>query len=269
MALGVLVTGASGLLGTWLVRTAHPDIEITAVVHRTPVEGLATAHLDLRRAAAVRDVIARVHPAVVVHAAYDKDRASIVAATEHLVDAAALVDARLVHVSSDTVFGGDGTCRDETSPTDPTSDYGRWKAEAESAVLDADGAVVRTSLLVSCDPDDHGLRRIRAGAAGCEGGQPSGWYRDEYRQPAWASEVAAAIWRLVTLEPEARRGVWHLPGPERLSRYELARRQLGHAGLPASSITPVDRPVSSDRPADIVLGDDRARGEIGWAPAPI
>lgn len=262
----VLVTGASGLLGTWLLRTAPADVEVVATTHSTPVHGVPTTQVDLRDAAAVRAAVRSVRPAVVLHAAYARDEASIVDATRHLVGAAGSVGAGFVHVSSDTVFAGDGRPRAEDDPTDPTSDYGRWKAAVEHPVLDTDGAVVRASLLVSTAPDDHGLRRLRAGAAE---GAPTTWYRDEFRQPAWASEVAEALWRLLDLAPDARGGCWHLPGPERLSRLELATRLASRAGLAPSTIEPGVLPPGSDRPADIVLTDDRARRGLAWDPTPI
>lgn len=262
----ILVTGASGLLGTWLLRTAPDDVEVVATTHSTPVHGVPTTPVDLRDAAAVHETITRVRPTVVVHTAYAKHPASIVDATRHLVDAAGAVGAEFVHLSSDTVFAGDGRPRDEAEPTDPNSDYGRWKAAAERPVLDAGGAVVRASLLVSTEPDDHGLRRIRSGV---DEGVATTWFDDEFRQPAWAADVAAALWRMLALTAVERSGCWHLPGPERLSRFELASRMVAHAGLEASTIESGSLPPGSDRPADIALTDDRARRELGWRPRPI
>ncbi|MAT06129.1 MAG: hypothetical protein CL424_13905 [Acidimicrobiaceae bacterium] len=262
----VLITGASGLLGTWLLRTAPPVHDIVAASHRTPLAGVETSRVDLRDEAAVRVAVSRIEPTVIVHAAYDKNPESIVTATKHVVDAAVDVGAAVVHVSSDTVFSGDGRRRDESSPIDASSDYGRWKAAAEQPVLDSGGAVVRASLLVSVDPDDHGLRRLRAGRSDRS---PSIWFCDEFRQPAWTSEVAEALWRLVDLSGDDRAGCWHLPGPERMSRLELATRLADRAGLPASAVAAGHRPPDTDRPADIVLGDARARRVIGWRPSPI
>jgi dTDP-4-dehydrorhamnose reductase len=126
--------------------------------------------------------------------------------------------------------------------------------------------VVRLPLLVSIEPDDPAVAKMRAAASA---GATTAWYSDEYRRPAYASEVAAALWRIVALPTSDRSGVWHLAGPERLSRYELATRVAGVLGLPRDSVGAESRPEESDRPRDIVFTDGRARGVIGWNPSRI
>jgi dTDP-4-dehydrorhamnose reductase len=64
-------------------------------------------------------------------------------------------------------------------------------------------------------------------------------------------------------------GTWHLPGPERLSRSEIAHRVVAALGLPGDSIAAEPTPPGAERPRDLHLRDDRARREIGWSPTPI
>ncbi|HSJ91224.1 MAG TPA: sugar nucleotide-binding protein [Ilumatobacter sp.] len=263
----VLVTGAAGLLGHWLLATAPDRASVVALVHRRPVDAVATVRGDLRDAAGVTDAVASIAPRLVVHAAYEMDRASVVDATLHLVAAARAADAPVVFVSSDTVFRGDGIDRCEDDPPDPTFEYGRWKADAERIVVEGcrNGAVVRLPLLVSIDPDDHSLLRIRVGVAA---GHATGWYTDEIRRPVRAGDAADGIWRIAQLADDERAGCWHLVGPERLSRHDIARRMVERLELPESAIEPALRP-DGDRPADLALTDARARGVIGWDPEPI
>lgn len=260
----VLVTGASGLLGTWLLRTAPQGAHVTAAVHTSVVDWPDTATADLRVPDEAARLVARARPDVVVHAAYRKDRASIVDATANLVAPAAERGVRVVHLSTESVFRGDGRVRAETEAPDPVWDYGRWKAEAERVVLDGvpHGAVVRLPLLVSLDPPDGVVRSIRGAVA--EGGT-MGWYRGERRPPAYASDVAGALWRLLRLRPPAAAGVWHLPGPERLSRAELGARTARALGVPDPGVE-VAAPPADQRPRDLALGDDRARTVLGWQP---
>jgi dTDP-4-dehydrorhamnose reductase len=264
----VLVTGAAGLLGGWLLRTAPEPDSVVALTHRRPVEGFATVRADLRDAVRVSVAFEKAAPRLVVHAAYATDHESIVDATRNVVAAANSVDARVVFVSSDAVFAGDGHERDESSRPDAMWDYGRWKAAAEEIVRDdgVRGVVVRLPLLVSSDPDDHVVRQIRGAHAA---GRPSRWYVDEMRRPVRASEVAAAIWRIVGLNDDERSGCWHLAGAERLSRYDIAARMIGRLGLPAASIEPASQPPDSTRPRDIAFSDARARTAIDWRPSPI
>jgi len=261
----VLLTGAAGLIGTWLRRTAPPGIEICSVVHRRELPRTRSYRCDLRDASAVVRMVEEVAPTVVLHAAYAMDEGSIVDCTRNVVEAAARTGSCVVHTSTDVVFSGDGSRRDEASPPDPIADYGRWKAEAERIVQRApvSGAVVRLPLVVSVDPPDQGLQRMRTGAAT---GEPSTWFTDEVRQPALASDLAAALWRIIALGPAERSGVWQLPGPESLTRHQLAQRTATALGIDAGAIRAATTPEGMVRPRHIDLGADRAIREIGWAP---
>jgi dTDP-4-dehydrorhamnose reductase len=204
----------------------------------------------------------------VIHTAYAKDEGSIVTATRNVVDAASVVGADIMHISTDVVFSGDGVPRDEDTHPDPVMEYGRWKAVAEEIVggTSAGSTIVRLPLIVSLDPDDHVTARIRAGASS---GNTTTWFDDEVRQPAAASELAEGLWRIAALGRPDRAGVWHLPGPEQLSRYEIAQRVVARLGLDPHSIAPEHSPPSADRPRHVVLGDDRAKRSIDWSPSPI
>jgi dTDP-4-dehydrorhamnose reductase len=263
-----LHTGAAGLLGHWVLQSAPPRGDVVALVHRRAVTGVASVTADLREPTEVAAAVAAVEPTLVIHAAYAKDRESIVDATRHVVDSAKAVGAEVLFISTDAVFLGDGLARDEQAAPDATWDYGRWKAAAESIVLDGsqESAIVRLPLLVSIDPDDHVVREIRATAA--TGGRTR-WFNDEMRRPALASDVAAAIWRIAALPADERRGCWHLAGAERLSRFEIACRMVDRLGLPGSTIEPAAQPDNSDRARDIAFTDARARASIGWDPSPI
>lgn len=228
----------------------------------------ASVTADLRDPRAVRAAFADVRPSLVIHAAMAVDAASIVAATTNVVAGAALAGAGVVHVSTDAVFSGDGRPRDETARPDPIWDYGRWKAEAEQeAMRGSEGsAVVRLPLVVSLDPEDRAVERIRGGALQ---GQPTEWFHDEIRQPAMASDIAEGLWRIAFLPTDQRSGIWQLPGPESLSRYEIACRVSAALALDPRSVVPTPAPADGSRPRRLDMGSDRAREEIGWQPTRI
>jgi dTDP-4-dehydrorhamnose reductase len=204
----------------------------------------------------------------VIHAAFALDEASIVAATANLVEAASVTGTDVLYLSTDAVFSGDGQPREESAPPDPIWDYGRWKATAEDLVSSraASSAIVRLPLVVSLDPADRAVERIRRGAAR---GEPTAWFDDELRQPAMAPDIASALWRIASLAPDERAGPWQLPGSETLSRFEIAQRVVRALALDPGAIVAEHAPADASRPRHLHLRDDRARAQIDWDPIPI
>jgi dTDP-4-dehydrorhamnose reductase len=155
--------------------------------------------------------------------------------------AAARVNARLVHVSTDVVFSGRlHRPYRETDRLDPITDYGRAKADAERAVADLApaAAIVRTSLLL---PGPY----VRA-ARDAE----YDFYDDEIRCPAAVEDVASALIEVAHLPVV---GPLHVAGADAVSRYELAR--LINPDAPRATGA-----AAAGRPADCRLDISLARG---------
>ncbi|MDQ3484010.1 MAG: sugar nucleotide-binding protein [Actinomycetota bacterium] len=244
------------------------DVKLVPWTHRRAVLGPTPVTADLRDAQAVAAAFASTSPSLVIHSAVALDVASIVDATRNVVNGASHAGAEVVYISTDAVFSGDGRPVDESARPDPIWEYGRWKAEAEELVLrgQAGSAVVRLPLVVSLSPPDRTVERIRQGAVEF---LPTHWFHDETRQPAMAVDVAQAIWRIALLDSRDRSGTWHLPGPERLSRYEIAQRVAAALRLDAGSIVSAKTPPDAVRPPHIDMLGERARSQIGWTPARI
>lgn len=256
----VLLTGASGLVGTWMRRAVPHGVDLVCVRHRAEVTWPRVVDLDIRDDRAVADVVESVAPDVVVHLAYAVDEPSIVGGTRAL----ASTGAPLILASTDAVFRGDGTVRAESDRPDPVWDYGRWKAAAEQVVLkNSDSAVVRLPLMASLDPPDATTTAIRAATAE---GRRLGWYRGETRMPAWSEDVAHGLWSLTNVGDLG--GVWHLSGPSAMTRTQIGTAIATHLGVPDPGDV-VEPPPFDERPHDLRLSDQRARVAIGWDPRPI
>lgn len=125
---------------------------------------------------------------------------------------------RLVYVSSDHVFGGDGVY-DENSAPCPISVYGRTRVEAEEMVLQRPGSlVIRVGLAIGPSPTgrtghwDWLRYRIRNNL-------PVTIVSDEYRSVVWADDLAL---RVMELAQSAEFGVRHIAATRAISRIELA-----------------------------------------------
>ena len=218
-------------------------------------------HLDLAAPSAVREVVERERPSAVFYCAYDKSNPAItVDAAVAAARAAVAGGARFVLFSSDMVFDGQTGGYSEQSPSSPISPYGRMKAEAEALVRaeHAGALVIRTSLLVG----ESGIT-LRP-TYECESlvrGQSVTLYRDEWRSPTHVDDVARASWELCSLEVS---GVFHVAGPERLTRVELGRIVCDLFHFDPALIREADRPAS--RPRDTSLDSRRAASLLGWGP---
>jgi len=245
----MFITGASGLLGRHLQRSpAMTNWEVIAP---------GSHSLDIRRREPVIDMITDWKPAAIVHLAYRKgDRRSIVDGSRNVAEAAARCGARLVHLSTDVVFGGRQAAYTEADPTFAVTDYGVMKAEAERVVLDAcpTALVLRTSLMYATDflaPIQLDVERALRGEANTT------FFTDEYRCPAHAADVAEAVARLASMPQLV--GPLHFAGPEAVSRADFARAVAQWLGLnPARLRTGTIADSGLQRPARIVLDSSRA-----------
>lgn len=265
----VLITGGAGLVATHLVRARPAGVEVTITWRSRAPSGDAEARrVELTDAVDVQRLFEQVRPDVVVHTAYARDRRSdTVDSSLTVAQACSRSGAAMVHLSSDAVFDGTAAPYVESDPMAPVNDYGRDKADAERAVLGAlpDACITRTSLVVGHDPLDPVsaslLQAVRSGAA------PT-LFTDEIRSPILAEDLAGALWALVGMDRTLRAGVWHLPGPESISRWQLGQRVLRRVGLGTAEVRPgsvLEHP--EPRPVDLTMHTERVRP--GTAPGPV
>jgi dTDP-4-dehydrorhamnose reductase len=254
----VLVTGATGLLGGWVVDELCRSGDNAVACGGPKRAGDAVVALDLDDPAGVDALFARVRPDAVIHGAAlsavadcaaDPARARRinVDGTAQLAQAARRVGATLVHVSTDMVFDGERAPYDEGAPVGPLSVYGATKVEAEKAALEHGGVVVRVSLLFG--PTKTGRRGF---FEQMRGGGSLRLFDDEWRTPL---SLRAAAEGLVAIARADVRGTLHLGGPERLSRYEMGTRLAPVLGADVV-LTRASRTAASGaepRPRDLSL----------------
>ena len=222
----MLVTGASGFLGRHLVRgPVGAEWEIIAP---------PSSAMDITDRAQVIDTITGRKPDVVVHLAYQKDRRTIVEGSRHVAEACAAARRRLIHMSTDIVFGGRPAPYVESDLPDPIIEYGRDKRDAELAVaaIDPATAIIRTSLLYGSDTPSAFQNDLASALR--TGRSNMTFFTDEFRSPVHVADVAQAI-GIVAAQRDVG-GVLHVAGPERVSRLDYALALARHAGFPNAGL---------------------------------
>ena len=273
----ILVTGASGLLGSNLARDYAVDHEVNGVYlsRRLVLPGVKMIRADLSDPELVELVLGKVQPEIVVHcaAAADVDRCESdpdwawrlnrdMAAD--VAGEAADLGAKLVHISTDAVFDGDKAGYDEDSSPRPVNVYGESKLAGERAVLDAnpEALVIRTNLFGMPVADDgRGLLAWFLGRL--EQGQPTPGFVDVRFSPQSVHHLGEWIIDLVEL---GHSGVIHLGGGTCLSKFQFGREVAEEFGFDSAlvrraSLTEADLPAP--RPKNLCLDSSRAARLLG------
>jgi dTDP-4-dehydrorhamnose reductase len=214
----VWITGARGLIGTQLVEAAPAQWNIRA---------LTFEQLDLTDFASVESEFQKRAPQFVIHcAAISKTpecqgnpaHARLVNVESTRVLAELAHDIPFFFFSTDLVFDGAKGNYVEGDATNPRSIYADTKVAAEEFVLrNPKHTVVRTSLNGGISPNrDRGFNEELRSA--WVAGKTLNLFTDEYRCPIAAKVTARAVWDLVGCRA---RGIFHVAGSEKLSRFEI------------------------------------------------
>jgi len=276
----ILVTGASGLLGLNLaLEAARLGHTVCGTVHRNAVntEAFTVLECDLLAPGAVERLIAETRPDWVIHCAalalLDVCEAQPELARElnselpeKLAHHVARGGARLVHISTDSVFDGQrGGYREEDAPN-PLSVYARTKLEGEQRVAAADpGALIARVNLFGWS-----LRGARSLSEfffyNLQAGRPVKGFTDVFFCPLHTTHLARLL--LEMLE-RGLSGLYHATGPDCLSKYEFGVRLARRFGLDESLIAPVsvaDGGLKAARSPNLTLRIDKLVRDLGHAP---
>lgn len=271
-----LVTGASGQLGGHLLRkiSTRDGASILALAGKSDVADVKGhgAHIAVRRIAlaeldALRAAVLEFQPHYVIHTAAMTSVADAYArpqeaellntqATLALAEATAARGGRFLFTSTDMVFDGDGAPYAEGDAPTPPSVYGRTKVAAEAAIRPlARTLSVRVPLMFGL-PATGRPSTFAGQLAALRSATPVKLFTDEFRTPLWNQDAADALVRLALSELT---GLIHVPGPERLSRYEMIARVAQAIGAGSAALEPISRlsiPGAEKRPADLSLRGD-------------
>jgi dTDP-4-dehydrorhamnose reductase len=183
-----------------------------------------------------------------------------------VIDEARALGITPVFISSDAVFDGSRPYWSEDDEPSPILTYGRQKVEVERHLLSLPlpWIIVRLPKLISPEPNARCfVTGWVAGLARCERILCA---TDQYFTPAAAPDAARAIAQLVHA---GAHGLYHLGGPERLSRRALLEAVLGEYRRFTEPVAQIvecslrDIPVLEPRPLDTSLRSDRLKADLG------
>ncbi len=222
----LLITGGSSYLGQHLVPLALKKFDITYTYFTNdPLQLPQGVQVDLRDETAVCLLAQQIQPDVILHLAGSNRGADmenvIRLGAQAIVTAASQQQARLIHLSTDSIFKGDAAPYAEDASPSPVNAYGRAKADAETIVQEyPDHVIVRTSLI-------YGLQRMDQGtiwmAQALANGKPVTLFTNQIRNPVWVDSLCQACLELCT---HTFTGIINVAGQQVMTRAEFALKML-------------------------------------------
>jgi dTDP-4-dehydrorhamnose reductase len=183
----------------------------------------------------------------------------------NLVDALAKVNGKLIHISTDYVFDGNGFLPyQESDMTNPICVYGKTKRNGELAVInsDIDGIVIRTSWLYSAYGTNFvkTMRRL-----GKERNELNVIY-DQIGTPTNASDLAKVCLEVLSYRKQlnTKGNVYHYSNEGVASWYDFAKAIMDLDGI-SCKVKPIetkDYPTLAKRPHYSVLNKSKIKKDF-------
>jgi dTDP-4-dehydrorhamnose reductase len=266
----ILVTGASGLLGSRLYEILSKNHEVAGTYMSKKADMLYP--LDITNFRAVEDMLKTTRPDFVVHTAsfVNVDKAEIQKdiareinqnGTLNIAKACAKNSSRLVYISSDFVFEGNpNILYNEESPTNALNFYGQTKLAGEEIVRETieKPLIIRPALLYGNDTNTKSsfitsvVEKLRKGEK---------FLADNsiIKYPTLTDDVSYAIKALIE---KGESGIYHISGKEGLTKFEWAKKIARAYRLDDKLIVPIEESAIAKRPKNARLDSSKLESRI-------
>ena len=228
----ILVTGANGMLAKEVKERFHKGNEIIAT---------DVAELDITNEKMVNEVIAEIKPDYIINcAAYtavDKAEENYELADKingdgpkNLAKSAKTVGAKLVHISTDYVFGGDldvSKDYDEDDEKEPVTVYGKTKLHGEQGIEENmdEYYIFRTAWLYGVGGNNFVKTMTKLGSTRDEINVVS----DQHGSPTYAKDLADIIYQAI--EKKIPYGIYNATNQGYTTWYEFTKEILKEQGI--------------------------------------
>jgi dTDP-4-dehydrorhamnose reductase len=207
--------------------------------------------VDITKRDEVKKLIADFCPDVIVNAAAftnvdlaETERETAwkinVTAVEAMAEAARLIDAHLIHISTDYIFNGAAGPYSENDRPSPLGYYGKTKLASEN-VLRASSAlytIIRTNVLYGIIPNGR-LDFVRWVVDSIRQDKTIRIVTDQLNNPTFIDDLVEAIDKIIQ---EKKYGIYNIGGMEILSRFDFTMRIVSVFNLPADNVQPIKTP---------------------------
>lgn len=278
----ILITGSNGMLGQRLVEyfSKLNTIQIlsTSVEEKSVFDNIDYIQCDISNRNDIKKIIYDFCPDFIVNtAAYTNvDKSELeresawkinVKAVEYISESARVLDAHLIHISTDYIFDGKNGPYTENDIPNPIGYYGRTKLASEN-VLRISGikyTILRTNVLYGTAkfsrPDF-----VKWVIDSLKSGKQINVVNDQVNNPTFIDDLVQAVSLIIN---KKREGVFNIGGSEFLNRYEFALMIAEYFNLDKTLINRIkteELKQTARRPLKSGLITIKAQSELGYKP---
>ena len=268
----VLISGSTGLLGTYLRKIAPPEAEVIGTYYSRPFSG--GVKLDLMSSMQTADLLCEVKPDVIIHTAGEGSVDKVERAPNIYYPLNVLAPLRLahlaqqfgcqqfVHLSSNAVFGKANPPYREFDERLPVNEYGRQKSLVDGLLQEKEIAerltIIRPILLFGWESDGGRKNWVTQCLGKWERGETVRAVTDVVTQPLYARDCADFIWHCVQ---EQHTGIYHVAGKSVVNFHEFTQEIASVFGYDEALLEEArldDFPMLCPRPRRCWYGMERA-----------
>lgn len=273
----LLITGASGLLGSKIVELTGENYQVIPV-HNTKPLHLNSSKLDITNRKEVFNLFRKTKPDIAIHTAAETnvDKCETheelawkinVEGTRNVAEACSETSAKMVYISTDYVFDGEKGLYTEEDTPNPINHYGITKLEGENQVkkICKNYVILRTSVLYGWHP--YKINFATWVINSLKQKKNTSIITDHFNTPTLADNLAEMIIEAIQKDLQ---GLYHASGSQRISRYQFAQQITKIFNLNQSLIKPIKMNQitawTAKRPKDSSLNINKIRELLKTTP---
>lgn len=278
----ILNFGSNGMLGQrtagFYLNQKNLQLLCSSVEDKSVLPDVDYISCDLTKRDKIKKLIQDFYPDFIINAAAftnvdlsETERETAwkvnVKAVEYISEAARVIDAHIIHISTDYIFDGKNGPYSESTKPNPLGYYGRTKLASENA-LKLSGVlntILRTNVLYGIASESRPdfvkwvINSLRAG-------NTIRIVTDQFGNPTFIDDLVQAINKVIEYK---KTGIYNIGGKEFLSRYDFTIRIADFFHLDKQLILPIltsELKQAARRPLKSGLITLKAESELGYKP---
>ena len=281
----ILVTGANGLLGQKIIYNLKKRKDVTLIACSRGInrlietKGYKYIELDITNKNQIQKLISLEKPDAVINCAamtnVDKCENNKkecweinVNAVENIATSCELINAHVLHLSTDFVFDGIAGPYNENDQPNPLHFYAESKLKSEEIIQKtlSNWSIARTIIIYGITDNMSRSNIVLWAKSEIGKGNTINVVKDQYRSPTFAEDLAKGC---ISIIDKSALGLYHLSGPKTYSILDLVYQVADFYNLDKSLINPVTS-ASLKQPAKrpLVTGFDisKAKRDLDYNP---